>query len=221
MDWYKKVRKWFSEGNEETNMIIDSNWNIKEHPSLEKGLLVENKDVPFPIGVEINDEVIHVSIYTTIETYSWEKEQKADIFRELLIRNDESRFIKFVLANRNDEIVLRVDLDTQYLNKSEFNTAMSSLIHGGRWWLSKFGMSEYGIGNMSEEEALEILKLGIQIDLNRGREKAEIIQDLVLAGMNESLATEVVFEVAANPITSNGTKKTKEEDKDKTDAYIH
>ena len=114
-----------------------------------------------------------------------------------------------------------MDLDTQYLNKSEFNTAMSSLIHGGRWWLSKFGMSEYGIGNMSEEEALEILKLGIQIDLNRGREKAEIIQDLVLAGMNESLATEVVFEVAANPITSNGTKKSKEEDKDKTDAYIH
>ena len=185
-------------------MIVDSEWSIKENPGFPKGMLVENKDVPFPIGLSVEDGVIHVSIYTNIETYDWDKEQKADVFRKLLIQNDESRFIKFVLANRNDEIVLRVDLDTQYLNKSEFNTALSSLIHGGRWFLSQFGMSGYGIGDMSEEEALEILKLGIQIDLNRGREKSEIIRDLVMAGMNENLATEVVFEVAANPITSNG-----------------
>lgn len=201
-------------------MIIDSHWSVREDPSSKNTLLVENKDVPFPIGLNIEDEVIHVSIYTNIETYNWEKEQKADVFRELLIQNDESRFIKFVLANRNDEIVLRVDLDTQYLNKSEFNTALSGLIHGGRWWLSQFGMSGYGMGDMTEEEALEILKLGIQIDLNRGREKSEIIRDLILAGMNESLATEVVFEVARNPITSNGTT-TSEEEEEKTDAYIH
>ena len=221
MDWYDKVKKWFTDEDENSNMIIDSQWVVRDHPNFKNGMLVENKDVPVPIGVQIKDGVIHVSIYTTIETYSWEKDQKADVFRELLIQNDESQFIKFVLANRNDEIVLRVDLDTQYLNKSEFNTAVSCLIHGGRWWLSKFGMSEYGLGDMSEEEALEILRLGIQIDLNRGREKAEIIQDLVMAGMNEKIATEIVFEVAANPITSNGKKRDKKGDEDKTDAYIH
>jgi len=220
MDWVKKVKKWLSEETEGSNMIIDSHWSVRENPTSKNILMVENKDVPFPIGLNIENEVIHVSIYTNIETYNWEKEQKADVFRELLIQNDESRFIKFVLANRNDEIVLRVDLDTQYLNKSEFNTALSCLIHGGRWWLSQFGMSGYGMGDMTEEEALEILKLGIQIDLNRGREKSEIIRDLIVAGMNESLATEVVFEVARNPITSNGTKASEEEE-DKTDAYIH
>lgn len=221
MDWINKVREWFSEENEDSNMIIDCHWSIMDNPSSPNGMLVENKDVPFPIGINIDDGVIHVSIYTNIETYDWDKEQKADVFRKLLIQNDESRFIKLVLANRNDEIVLRVDLDTQYLNKSEFNTALSSLVHGGRWFLSQFGMSGYGIGDMSEEEALEILKLGIQIDLNRGREKSEIIRDLVMAGMNENLAMEVVFDVAANPITSNGKKNVGQGEKEKTDAYIH
>ena len=233
LDWYSRLKKWFMNNNEESDMVIDAEWKILDVNDNAQKMMVVQPNIPFPIGVHVTDPVIHISIFTTVETYDWEKPKKADNFRALLVQNDESHFIKFVLMGRNDEIVLRVDLDTQYLNKKEFNTALSSLIHGGNWCLTKleglyYGMDEMeGEGVMNEEKALEPLKLGIQIDLNRGRKTKDIIRDLVTAGMEQDLAAQIVMEVVENPITVNKCNDqgeypiSKEEEESKTDAYIH
>jgi len=202
--WETKVRKWLEEGKENSNMIIDAKWNVKLQNNNPRVMLIRNPKVPFDIGIQIDDNVTSVVLYTTIETATVDNHLRLKIFRDMLIRNDEANFSKFFLAGRNDNIAVRCDLSSKYTQKEELNTALESIINSGRWIMMQLGVK----GNVPTEDDIAAF---VSEEIKRGTPESEIEKKL----LDEGLSKETVSAIIKKAKPKEKEKKTKE-----TDVYI-
>lgn len=206
MDWYATLKEWFEHHEQDSKLILDDEWTVQDHPELKNGLLVEHPNIPFSIGIHIKGDVIQMIVYTSIDTHTIPVEDRVEIYRDLLIMNDESDFIKFTLIGRYDRIALRTDIDPQYLSKLEFNNILNHFILAGKWLISKINPPEDEQDKV-RQMMIQTLKMGIQMELDKGTDEETIINQLTAAGVPEEVALELLQEVKSTPVKVEPVKR--------------
>lgn len=213
MEWAQKVIKWFEGAtNDRNSMVINDMWTVKNDKDSPSRLMVAHDFIPFSFMVDVGNQVMNLNLYTQIETATWPINDRLKLYRDLLIRNDESIFVKFILAGRNDAVALRMDLNLVYLNKTEFNDSLEAMIDGGYWLLNKLDISE------KEEILMKTIIGNIQNRLVEGSDEKRIIKEMINAGIEESDALMLVKETQKR--MKKGKKKAAEKEEADTARYI-
>ncbi len=184
----KDIVKWLTES-KDTDLLVDKKWIVEE--SEEGGTVFAKLDeLPFGIGIEFIDDFAQLILYTGIETATMSKDERLDIYRKLLIMNDENHLVKATLAGRNDEIAIRTDLDLKSLSREEFNDAIVSIIVGAVALQDILGIK----GEDEEEESERIIEF--VLNALQTKSKEEVVDMLVeKTGMKKEDAQEIVEKV--------------------------
>ena len=196
MTWLEIIMQWFSEEDVGSDLIIDEKWQMLELNGDSSRFAVSNENLPFEIGIYINEEFAHLNVFTNLDTVDWDVKEQRNIYHDLLVQNKKNLFVKYYLSGENDTVALRTELDLAYLNKGEFNDALQAVIVGTMWLMKKMGLlDERSCGIESDHEnTKKILKM-----LYKGVTKHEIINNLINdCGMNPEDATEKVFTLVKN-----------------------
>lgn len=184
----KEILKWFKETGK-SDMLIDKKWIVQESED-KSAIFAKLDELPFAIGVEFIDSFAELILYTDIETATMSKDQRLDIYRKLLILNDENHMVKSTLAGRNDEIALRTDLDLKSLSKEEFNDAIVSIVVGAVKVQDILGIK----GEDEEEETQRIIDF--VLSALQTKTKEEVVSMLMeKTGMKKEDAEEIVSKV--------------------------
>lgn len=184
----KDIIKWLTES-KDTDLLVDKKWVIEES---EDGNTIFAKldELPFGIGIEFIDSFAELILFTGMETATMSKDERLEIYRKLLILNDENHLVKATLAGRNDEIAIRTDLDLKSLGREEFNDAIVSIVVGAVALQDILGLK----GEDEEEEADRIIEF--VLDALQTKTKDEVIDMLVeKTGMKKEDAREIVEKV--------------------------
>ena len=184
----KDIIKWLTES-KDTDLLVDKKWVVQES---EDGRMVFAKldELPFGIGIEFIDHYAQLILFTGIETATMSKDERLEIYRKLLILNDENHLAKATLAGRNDEIAIRTDLDLKSLSREELNDAIVSIVVGAVALQDILGIK----GDDEEEEAERIIEF--VLDALQTKTKDEVIDMLVeKTGMKKEDAKEIVEKV--------------------------
>lgn len=186
INWKKKVIRWLDEGLKGSEIFTPEAWDIKE---VEKNKLIINSTaLTYNITLRIEDKFIIVAVYTGIETAILDKDERLKIYRKMLIANDELRLVKLVLHGRNDELVVRTDLDLATLGKVEFFDALISVIIGAER-LSKI----LGLEKGEKEESEELTRALVSLLKEMGRDR--VIDLLVTKGGMSKEEAEALVEM--------------------------
>jgi len=137
-----KIRNWFSEGDDDSDWIIDEEWKLTELNEKTEDFAVSHENLPFDIGIYIKREIVKLIVYTDLKTKKWSVEGQRDIYRDLLIRNNKDLFTKYYLVGENNRVAVRTDINLLSYNKEEFNDALQAVILGTKWLLNKTGALE-------------------------------------------------------------------------------
>lgn len=182
------ILKWFKE-EKKTDMLIDKKWTIQEAED-GKAIFATLDELPFGIGVVFIDSFAELVLYTNVETATMSKDERLDIYRKLLILNDENHMVKATLTGRNDEIALRTDLDLKSLGRKEFNDAIVSIVVGAVAFQNVLGIK----GEDEEEEAERIMEF--VLNALQTKTRSEVVQMLVeKTGMKKEDAEKIVEKI--------------------------
>lgn len=182
------ILKWFRE-EKKTDMLIDKKWTVQEAED-GKAIFATMDELPFGIGVVFIDSFAELVLYTNVETATMSKDERLDIYRKLLILNDENHMVKATLTGRNDEIALRTDLDLKSLSRSEFNDALVSIVVGAVALQDVLGIK----GEDEEEEAERIMEFVLNALQTKSRD--EVVEMLVdKTGMKKEDAEKIVEKI--------------------------
>ena len=195
MAWLETIIQWFLEEDISSDLIIDEKWQMLELNGDPSRFAVSNENLPFEIGIYINEEFAHLNVFTNLETEDWDVKDQRDIYHDLLTQNAKNLFVKYYLSGKKDTVALRTELDLAYLNRREFNDALQAVIVGTMWLMKKMGLlDEKSCVESDNETTNKILKM-----LDKGISKHEIINNLINdCGMNAEEATEKVFSLSKN-----------------------
>ncbi len=184
----KDILKWFTD-EKKTDMLIDKKWAVQETED-GNAIFAKLDELPFGIGVEFIDSFAELVLYTNVETATLSKDERLDIYRKLLILNDENHMVKATLTGRNDEIALRTDLDLKSLGREEFNDAVVSIVVGAVALQEVLGIK----GEDEEEEAQRVVQF--VLDALQTKTKDEVVKMLMdKTGMKKEDAEEIVKRV--------------------------
>ncbi len=182
------ILKWFREEHK-TDLLIDKKWIVQESDD-GHSIFAKMDELPFGIGVEFIGDFADLILYSGVETATMSKDERLDLYRKLLILNDENHMVKATLAGRNDEIALRTDLDLKSLGKEEFNDALVSIIVGAVEIQKILGIK----GDDEEEETQRIIEF--VLNALQTKSKDEVVQMLIdKTGMEEKDAKEIVDKI--------------------------
>ena len=182
----EEILKWFREEKKDSDLLIDKKWIVQEEEG-GNAVFAQMDELPFGIGVEFIGDFADLILYSGIETATVSKDERLDLYRKLLILNDENHMVKATLAGRNDEIALRTDLDLKSLGKEEFNDAIVSIIVGAVEIQKILGIQ----GEDEEEETQRIIEF--VLNALQTKSKEEVVQMLIdKTGMEEKDAKEIV-----------------------------
>ena len=191
MAWLETIIQWFSEEDLGSDLIIDEKWQMLELNGDPSRFAVSNENLPFEIGIYINEDFAHLNVFTNLETVDWEVKDQRDIYHDLLIQNNKNLFVKYYISGENDTVALRTELDLAYLNRREFNDALQAVIVGTMWLMKKMGLLDEKTCDPDSDKGTTDLILKM---LKKGSSKHEIINTLINdCGMNPEEATEKVF----------------------------
>lgn len=194
MTWLETIKGWFEHEEPESDLIIDERWDLLDLNGEATRFAVSNENLPFDIGVYINKEFAHISVYTNLETSAWDVADQRDIYHDLLVQNNKDLFVKYYLAGDKETVAARTEVDLEYLNKVEFNSSLQALILGSMWLMRKMGLLDEKSCELSEDEYIEnkILKM-----LSKGCKKHDIINSLISdCSMDPEEAIEKVFDLS-------------------------
>jgi hypothetical protein len=190
-DWYPTLIKWFESTDASTDLYIDKEWIITKKDDENQRMLVSQEELPFQLLVDVGEYFIHISLYTNLETAVKTIEERLKLYRDLLILNDETYMVKFVLSGRNDEIVLRTDLDKCTLGKEEFNDAIVSILFGVEGLRKVLGVHGPPADEQKEKEAT----IAAIVSALKTKPKKEVVKMLVNAGMPKDTALTMVDDI--------------------------
>ncbi len=191
----EKIKKWFQEVDENSEMIIDDKWEFKNIQGNSHAFIVSNNNLPFEVGLYIMNDVIQITVFTNMATKTMTLKEQRDIFRDLLIRNNKDLFVKYYLAGVKNTLALRTEINQESLSKREFNDALQALIYGTKWLLDKMG----GLENVccDETDLEKGIKELITKLLEQGYGKHDIINRIIQKrDMEPEDATERVFAIS-------------------------
>ena len=127
--WIKRIKKWVSEGLKSESFSPDK-IALQEVPDAPNKFIFKHTELPYNLMITIDDNFLSIVGYTGVETATMSREDRLNIYRKMLIANDEMKLVKFVLSGRDDEVTVRTDLDLATLGKVEFFDALVSVIIG-------------------------------------------------------------------------------------------
>jgi hypothetical protein len=197
-----KVKKWLETTIEQSSMAIDHGWAIDVAPDNPKFMVIDSKQMPFKIIVNVEPDVTYIAFVTGLNLQGQPPDVTVNIMTDLLIQNNSMKLSKFCIMGKEETLILRTDLYTNYFNKKEFNMALESVIVGGRWLLAQLGQSENDSIKVKEMSSLG------SAELLKGTTKDEVIAKMVKAGFEEVRAKELVNRLAI----SLGIEKPPKED---------
>ena len=166
--------------------LIDLAWDVDEVD--ENFLQASHPDLPFTIGIQFADRFVGLLLLTDLETAVMDPEKRLEIYRKLLIFNDENPMVKAMLSGRNDVVAFRTDMDLVSLSKEEFNDALITLLIAYRAFRREI------LGITPEEEMEKIIEF-IASEL-REKSEDEVVKMLVeRGGLSEEDAKELVDKI--------------------------
>jgi len=194
--------KWLQASIAQSKLAVDHGWSVEPAPDNECFMVIDSKQMPFKIIVNVEEDVTYIAFVTGLSLGGQPPEVLLTIMTDLLVQNNSMKLSKFCLMGKEQTLCLRTDLYTNYFNKKEFNMALESVIMGGRWLLAQLGQSEddsIKVKEMSSLGSAELLK---------GTPKEEVIAKMVKAGFEDVRAKELVNRLAI----SLGIEKPPKED---------
>lgn len=138
----KTIREWFLEKDENSELIIDEKWELKNLNGKAESFAVSHENLPFDIAIYFNEVVVKIIVYTNIMPEKWSTHDQRDIYRDLLMRNNKYLFTKYYLAGDKNKVALRTEINMSCFNKVEFNDGLQAIILGTKWLLKKTGAIE-------------------------------------------------------------------------------
>jgi hypothetical protein len=185
-----KVKKWLENTIESSESAIDHGWTVEVSKENERLMIIDTPQMPFKILVQVDDELTYCAFITSIDTKGVPAHEIEPVLRRLLLQNKDMGLSKFCLLGDHDNICLRTDLYTDYMNKDEFNMALEAVIIGGRWLIAELGQSEDEnriFKEMSSLGAAELLK---------GTSHEDVVAKMVTTGFPEDKAKALVDKIS-------------------------
>jgi hypothetical protein len=139
-DIRNQILEWLKAGRDDAQDIVDLPWSIQQVE--QNSYVAEHPRMPFSLLLMFSEDFVHLIVPLGLETFSMSKDDKLKVYHTLLMLNDQIHMMKFALSGMNDEVYLRVDLDTKTLGKEEFNDALSALLIGLLSAVSALGLQE-------------------------------------------------------------------------------
>lgn len=188
MDIRETVTNWLSEGNDDSEKLIDLPWKIKSHGDY---IILDHKHVPFKIHILFMPKSLQMYMRTEIETAVIESEPRLAIYRTLLILNRQIEHVKFMLAGMNEEITLRVDMELEEITKDKIDLSLNLLL------TSLYIMANaLHIEEEFNQQILQWMFKMISDFVRQGKTKKDIEKILVgKIGINKDDAEEIISQV--------------------------
>lgn len=184
----KQVTEWLSDGKEDAKSLIGLPWKLKWD---QWHLILENEKIPFAFLVGFHEEALHITVRTGIETAVLENQQRLAIYRVLLILNQRVDLAKFMIFGINEEIIARVDLATDGLEKNQFNLALNILLSSLYLMVQALHLEEEFNQQVSNRMMLMIQDL-----ISQGKSRQEILQFMTNnLGINQQDAEKILNEI--------------------------
>lgn len=184
----KMVTEWLSDGKEDAKSLVGLPWKLRWD---QWHLILENEKIPFAFLVGFHEEALHITVRTGIETAVLENQQRLAIYRVLLILNQRVDLAKFMIFGINEEIIARVDLATDGLEKSQFNLALNILLSSLYLMVQALHLEEEFNQQVSNRMMLMIQDL-----ISQGKSRQEILQFMTNnLGINQQDAEKILNEI--------------------------
>ncbi len=184
----KMVTEWLSDGKEDAKSLVGLPWKLRWD---QWHLILENEKIPFAFLVGFHEEALHITVRTGIETAVLENQQRLAIYRVLLILNQRIDLAKFMIFGINEEIIARVDLATDGLEKSQFNLALNILLSSLYLMVQALHLEEEFNQQVSNRMMLMIQDL-----ISQGKSREEILQFMTNnLGINQQDAEKILNEI--------------------------
>ncbi len=186
-----EIEKWLVEGSEDAQDLVDLPWKVEREGNM---LVAQHPKIPFYLYVSEGENTIKLRVYTGIETAVEETKDRLKILRSLMILNGAVDYLKFVLEEINEEVVLRVDLSKKHFSKDVFEDAIGTLLTGMYLMVKVLGMEE----EFREELFTRIVGM-VRERLSEGASRGDLIKFLTgRVGLNQKDAEEIVDEIIKN-----------------------
>ena len=182
------IIKWIKEKGD-GELILDKDWTVEEGED-ENTLFASLEDTNFTIGILFKDGMAELILFTDLETATLSKDERLELYRKMLILNDEEYMVKATLYGRDDEIVFRSDLDLVSLSRKELDDAVAFIMLAALRLEKILGMDEN-----EEEEAVRQLIEFIADTLQTKSEKEVIRIVAEKTGISEEEAKDIVEKI--------------------------
>ncbi|WP_337860015.1 hypothetical protein [Ferroplasma sp.] len=184
------IIKWLSSGSDKANSLIDLKWNIKQSGNY---TALQNDKIPFNIFLYIDDEKknLNLIVRTGIETATIENQPRLGIYRTLLILNEKTELVKFMLDGINEEVIAREDFDMSTLTKDVLNTGLNTILAAFYLMVKALNLEDEFNSSIVERTAMMIQDMA-----KSGKTRDEIKTYLVSSlGLNDNDADKLISEV--------------------------
>ncbi len=121
----KEIMSWLQNGTDDSKSLVGMKWEIEEG---ENYMILMNAKLPFKIYMAFFGNYVEIFLKTGIETAVMENQPRLATYRSLLILSKQIDLVKFMLDGINEEIVLRVDFETQSFTKKELEDSLNTLL---------------------------------------------------------------------------------------------
>ncbi len=184
----KMVTEWLSDGKEDAKSLVGLPWKLRWD---QWHLILENEKIPFAFLVGFHEEALHITVRTGIETAVLENQQRLAIYRVLLILNQRVDLAKFMIFGINEEVIARVDLATDGLEKKQFDLALNILLSSLYLMVQALHLEEEFNQQVSNRMVLMIQDL-----ISQGKSREEILQFMTNnLGINPQDAQKILNEI--------------------------
>jgi hypothetical protein len=185
----EQVLGWLSGGDEKSGNLVDVPWKIQQFQNY---TVLENDKIPFSVYLLFEDKIMRIFLKTGIETAVLENQDRLSIYRTLLLLNRQLDLVKFMLDGMNEEVVSRVDLELEELNKNELNDGLNTLLSSLYLMVKALKLEdEFRNG------VIERMILMVQDMLKQGKSKEEIMKFLTdRMGLTREQAQSVMDQIA-------------------------
>lgn len=185
VDFKKEIKTWLTSGTDKKEDVLDMVWTVKEEENL---LIAEHPKIPFTLYIYFNEKFIRLIASTDMDTALLEPQQRLEIYRKLLILNDRIDMVKFVISGEDEEIMLKVDLDTSTLGKDEFRDALTGVIASLYMMVKEFKLEDEFNRRITER----IISM-VQEKIKEGATQSDLILFLTgKVGLDPSTAEKIV-----------------------------
>ena len=189
----EKIIEWMKEDKGDER-YVDLAWEVTRIEDTDQ-FVAGTEGLPFKIVLDFGEYFLSIVLYTEIETATMPNDERLKLFRDLLLINQEHSLMKFFIDNdeygREENIGLRVDLDLATLGKEEFDDALGSLMIGAHVLDNLVGDDE-----SDDDDGLEKIINSIADELLMGKNKKQLIDELMSYGATKDQAVDIVEKAA-------------------------